>query len=68
MAHSRCTGPGMGTVQGTGPGTMGLCILLCTVHTTQGPGTETVTIGFHTHFPIPVPVPGPGPGRRSRAV
>ena len=27
MAHSHCTG--------TGQGTMGLCILLCTVHTTE---------------------------------
>ena len=67
MAHSHCTGPG----PETGPGTMGLCILLCSVHTTQGhgqgqrQGIGTRTIGFHTHFPIPslgpsyVPVPGP---------
>ena len=55
MAHSLCTGPGLGT----GLGVMGLCILLCTVHTTQGQGQEmgTGTIGFHTHFAVP----GPGP-------
>ena len=59
MAHSHCTGPGMGT--------MGLCILLCSVHTTQGQGQGmgTGTIGFHTHFlipgPVPVPIPVPGP-------
>ena len=56
MAHSHCTRPG------TGPGTMALCILLRTVHTTQGQGMGTGTIGFHTHFPIPGPGPGPVPG------
>ena len=42
-----------------GLGTMALCILLCTVHTTQeqGQGTGTGTIGFHTYFPVPVPGP-----------
>ena len=59
MAHSHCMGPGTGTRLGT----MALCILLCTVHTTQGQGQETEmgTIGFHTHFPIPFPSPSPGP-------
>ena len=66
MKHSRrdgsftlCTGPGMGTE----PGTMGLCILLYTVHTTQGQGQGMGmgTIGFHTHFPVPGPSPGPVP-------
>ena len=55
MAHSHCAGPGTGP----GLGTMGLCILLHTVHTTQGQGqgqgTGTGTIGFHTHFSIPGP-------------
>ena len=58
MAHSHCTGPGTGMRPGTGLGTMGLCILLCTVHTTQGQGMGMGTIGFHTHFPVPGPVPG----------
>ena len=53
MAHSHCMGPG--TVM------IGLCILLCTVHTTQGQGTGMGTIEFHTHFPVPGPIPGPGP-------
>ena len=34
MAHSNCTGTG----PGTGLGTMGFYIMLCTVHTTHGQG------------------------------
>ena len=35
MADAHCRGPGQGPVLGT----MGFCIMLCTVHTTQGQGT-----------------------------
>ena len=46
MARSHCPGPG--------PGTMGLNIMLCTVHTTQGPGQGPGpgpgSDGFATHF------------------
>ena len=59
MACSHCTGPGM--VLGLGPGMMGLYIMLCTVHTTQGQGTGTGTNGLRTHFPVPVPLLVPGP-------
>ena len=61
MVHSHCMGPGPGTE----PGMMGLYIMLCTVHTTQGQGQGTGmgtgTNGLYTHFPIPGPVPGPLP-------
>ena len=54
MAHAHCTGPGTGTGQGQGQalGTMGLYIMLCTVHTTQGQGQGQgqATDGFQTHF------------------
>ena len=50
MAHSHCTGPGPGTA----PGMMGLYIMLCTVHTTQGhgwgQGQGQGTDGFQTYF------------------
>ena len=39
---------------GLGPGTMGFCATLCTVHTTQGQGQGTV---FFSIVPVPVPVP-----------
>ena len=56
MAPSHCTGTGLGT--------MGLYIMLLTVHTTPKPGTGLGmglgTNGLHTHFPIPVLVPGIG--------
>ena len=44
MAHSHCTGTG----QGQGPGMMGLYIMLCTFHTTQGQGQGMD--GFQTNF------------------
>ena len=54
MAHSHCTGTG------TEQGTMGLYVMLYTVHTTprqgQGTGTGLGTSGLHTHFPVPGPV------------
>ena len=52
MAHAHCTGPGTGTGQGQALGTMGLYIMLCTVHTTQGQGQGQgqATDGFQTHF------------------
>ena len=59
MAHSPCTGPGMGT----GPGTMGFYTMPCTVHTTLRPGTGQGmgmgTNGYHTDLPIPCHVPCP---------
>ena len=65
MALSHCTGPGTGTGERMGPETMGLYIILCTVHTSlrqeQGTGQGMGTIGFHTHFPVPGPVPCPVP-------
>ena len=65
MAHSHCTGPGLGMGQGMGPGTMGLYIMLCTVHTTlrqgQEMGQRIGTIGFYMHYPVPSPVPCPIP-------
>ena len=36
MAHSHCTGPGIGTAPGPGLGIMGLYIMPLTVRTTQG--------------------------------
>ena len=54
MARSHCLGPGQGPGPGPGPGTMGLNIMLCTVHTTQGPGQGPGpgpgSVGFATHF------------------
>ena len=46
------TGPGMGTGMGTGLGTMGLNIMLCTVHTTPRLGMEMGqgSDRLHTHF------------------
>ena len=38
MAHAHRTGPGQGQRPRLGPGTMGFCITLCIVHTTQGKG------------------------------
>ena len=38
MAHPNCRGPGQGPVLGT----MGFCIMLCTVHTTQGQRTIVI--------------------------
>ena len=55
MTHSHCTGPTQG--RGSGPGNDGLCIMLCTVHTTQGQEQEQETnVFYHTH-----PVPSPSP-------
>ena len=49
----------MGTGQGMVLGTMGLYIMLCTVHTTQGQGQGTGTDGSK-----PISPPGPVPGNR----
>ena len=48
--------------QGPGPrpglGMMGFCITLCTVHTTQGQGQETIV--FYCARSSPCPCSGPG--------
>ena len=40
---------------------MGFCIMLYTVHTTQGEGQVHVTIVFYCTHPGPGPCPSPGP-------
>ena len=39
--------------------TMGFCIILCTVHTTQEQGQEEVPIVFYCALPVPVSFPVP---------
>ena len=53
MAHAHCTGPGPGLRLGT----MGFCIMLCTVPTTQVQGQGQGTIVFYCSHPGPCPSP-----------
>ena len=57
MAHAHCTGQG----QRQGLGTMGFCITLCTVPTTQVQGQGQGTIVFYCAHPNPCPCPGASP-------
>ena len=53
MACLHCTGPGTGQ----GRETMGFYNTLCTVHTTQRQGRETIV--FYFVHPVHCPYPGP---------
>ena len=53
MAYSHGTGPGLGQVQGVGPGTMGTNILHRNVHTGLRQGQEPESIISYCAGPVP---------------